>query len=243
MESDSESLQSLELTEIEKALDHLANNTDKSIFDSKVKKSYSLVEEYKEDSNALKHIVEYIDKLHRPLKIEVGTVGAYLWGCSQNYYGSVNSICSPLCSGSIPRNDGKHEMDSCQYQIWVYSSRKLKTEYSSKETSLSKQTHVFSSRAYIYVHEKWTGFTQNEIQTLKDEGILFATVLKTQHSKHQTIIQMTAIDELPIIDNNNDNKQQDVKENSYILLKIFIVLMLLVMIFYLYRKYMYETKV
>jgi hypothetical protein len=202
---------------LEEAVEILAENYTKPVTDISLAKYKNLIEEYKN-----KHVLEYITKQYRPTNIEVGTFGAYLWGCSQNYYGNVNKSCSALCAGSFNLDD---DSQTCQYQIWTYD----------KELKL-KTPHISSTRAYIYVPEDWTGFKKSDMDYLKD--IDFVSVLTTKESKHITLIPMTAIENLPI-----SEKVEEIKETSsnyyyYIFFLLFILLILFFLKFDLQKHFL-----
>lgn len=142
----------------------------------------------------------------RPTELEINTVGSYLWGCSQNYYGDVNKSCSPLCINSL-----FSEETDCQYSVWTY--------YKELTNILNTKT----SKAYIYVENDWSGFLNKDIEILKISGITHATILKTQNSQHKIVLPMTSINNLPII--KEYFQEHELKENkSYYWIFILIIL-------------------
>ena len=148
-----------------------------------------------------------LNNYYRPSELEINTVGSYLWGCSQNYYGDVNKSCSPLCINSLFSKE-----TDCQYSVWTYSSNQLKN-------ILNVQT----SKAYIYVEKDWTGFLNSDIENLKTYGISHATILKTQNSQHKIILPMISINNLPVI--KNYFQEYELKEGgNYYWLVILIIL-------------------
>jgi hypothetical protein len=202
---------------IEEAIEFLSNNFDKKLSDEKIREFYNIVENYRQ-INGNKKIIEILSKKYRPSFIEEYSVGSYLWGCSQNYYGDVNKACSLLCINSIPFDENK---STCQYSIWYY------------DKALIKVADVLSSKAYIYVNKNWNSFTKSDIEELKNCGIYFASILTTLNSKHKILINMTSVDNLPISKEINlEYQKKDNNNNIYFL----IFLIFAVLIFYRIRK-------
>ena len=139
-----------------------------------------------------------LNSYYRPTELEINTVGSYLWGCSQNYYGDVNKSCSPLCINSLYSED-----NDCQYSVWNHSGE-LKNILNTKTT-----------QAYIYVENEWTGFLKADIEKLKNHGISHATILKTQNSQHKIVLVMTSISNLPIIREYFEHNEVKEERNYY----------------------------
>jgi hypothetical protein len=202
---------------MKEAVEILAKNYDKSTTDKSLVKYKDIVEKHR--YNPL--LSDYVSEQYRPTRIEVGTFGAYLWGCSQNYYGNVNKNCSALCTGSLDFKLNENvDMQTCQYQIWTYD-KELKLE----------TPKISSSRAYIYVPEDWNSFKKSDIEKLKN--VDFASVLTTKESKHTTIISMTAIENLPISEKSETVLKSSRSNIFYYILFIFLIVILA--IFYKYK--------
>src|SRR5678815_5032437 len=77
----------------DKRLDTIPNDTDLAHDLAMVKICTVL---FRNDKRR-KDLIEEIAKQHRPAVLKPGTIGAFLWGCGQNYYGDVERACSPLC--------------------------------------------------------------------------------------------------------------------------------------------------
>ena len=150
------------------------------------------------------------------MNIKIGSAGAYLWGCNQNYYGNVSKTCSALCNGGIIYESNTQ---SCQYQIWVYNE------------NLILKDDVSSSKAYIYVSNDWEGFKNSDIEILRNNGVQFATILITEKSKHEIILSIIPIDKLPIVE---EIKLEEIKvysyRNYYIFLFIIIIGIIIIII-------------
>ena len=190
------------------AIEILAENYDTPI--EQLEDYKNIIEENLEDPE----LYNIIQEQFRPTILKIGTAGAYLWGCDQNFYGNVSKSCSPLCSGSINYNN---EAKTCQYQIWTY------------DTELSSKDKVSSNIAYIYVSKNWISFKKSDIETLKNSNVEFVSVFRTENSKHDTIIPITNVDSLPILD---DLSQEEIKleDRNYNWIYIFLVMIILTMI-------------
>ena len=115
-----------------------------------------------------------------------------------------------MCNG-ISYNQNSQ---TCQYQIWTYTQ------------SLSLKENTSSPNAYIYVDKDWLGFTQEDIQLLRENGVDFVSILKTENSKHEVVSSMLKIDELPVI------KKEEIiypKETSYTVYYILVFLFLIIL--------------
>lgn len=174
-------------------------------------------------------VVDMINSLHRPSRIIPGTIGSYIWGCFNNYYGDVGRGCSALCTNSIPNL----ESEDCQYQIWCESpsgDSNLRTFSESNANlirTLTKQSDAITNKAYIYVNDGWKSFTQNNIDKLRENGIRYATVLNTENSKHDVLLSMVSLDELPV---RVETKTEIKSENTgriYYYIFLFIIIMLI----------------
>ena len=208
--------------QISQTLDYLCKHYDKSLDDKKIKLYIEKLENYKYDIQELQKLIK---QRHRPTEIEVNTVGSYLWGCFQNYYGNdLNQNCSPLCYGSIFQTKETNN-EKCQYSIWVYNDNKLENTF---DTS--------SSKAYIYVDENWEGFRKRDIDKLKEKGILFASIFITFNSQHKNIISMTSIDDLPIIKEYFDIIVEKTSNAWYYWIVLLFIIIFIVMIYFKYSK-------
>ena len=192
----------------------LAENYDLEIDDPMVREAYEKVK------NAEKsEVSKILKKYYRPTRLNVGTVGAYLWGGMQNYYGEVSKSCSALNNGSLFENE-----ETCQYQIWTYKNGDMKLQGDS-----------LSSKAYIYVEDEWQGFNYCDIEKLKEGGIENACVLNTVDNKHNILLKMSPITHLPILKNydEKDEKQNDgeiEREKSSLPYYIFLLIFLIIFI-------------
>lgn len=216
-----------EIKELQDSLNFLTSHYDKYISDSKVKSHIAKIEKYRNSPELLRAIKEK----HRPTEIGVGTVGAYLWGCSQNYYGNVNKNCSPLCFGSIPHevntllSEDSLNCEKCQYSIWTYVKEKLNNDFNTS-----------SSKAYIYVDEDWKGFKNSDIEILKKSGIFYASIFNTIYSQHKVLLPMTSVDNLPIFKEYPSTFTKRISEDSFYWIFIIFVILILLIILYLFFK-------
>jgi len=181
----------------------LADNHDKPLNDYLEYKQ--IIEDNKDDPN----IYNYINEQFRPMNLKIGTNGAYLWGCDQNYYGNVNQACSALCNGI----NFNANFQTCQYQIWIYKDQ------------LFLSDNISSPKAYIYVESDWIGFKNKDLEILKENGVKFATILNTENSKHNIILPITDVNDLPIKKEENIIYIENVSYTKYyILIFIFLIL-------------------
>lgn len=162
-------------------------------------------------------ISKILKKYYRPTTLSMGTVGAFLWGGIQNYYGEVSKSCSALNNGSLFENE-----ETCQYQIWTY-----------KNATLKLQGDSLSSKAYIYVEDGWQGFNYCDIEKLKDGGIENACILNTIDNKHSILLKMCPITHLPILKNfdDEDHEKEELIEKEKSSLPYYIFLLIFLIIF------------
>ena len=199
---------------MENSIRILAENYNLEIDDPIVGEALEIVKNVEKEE-----IAKILKKYYRPTSLNMGTVGAYLWGGLQNYYGEVSKSCSALNNGSLFEND-----ETCQYQIWTYKKGEMKLQGDS-----------LSSKAYIYVEEEWQGFNYCDIEKLKNGGIENACVLNTVDNKHSILLKMCPIAHLPVLKNfdDEDNANQDKqieKENSSLPYYIFLLIFLIIFI-------------
>jgi hypothetical protein len=202
---------------MEEAIQFLANNYDLNVNDPIVANAYNFVKSNEKNMDT-SQIVNILNQQFRPTSLKVGSVGAYLWGSSQNYYGPVTKSCSALSNGSLLHDTN----ESCQYQIWTY------------DKELTSTGHSSSSRAYIYVNSDWQGFENEDIDKLKNFGIEYAAILTTENSKHEILIPITSIQNLPILKEYKELIQQE--SPSYLYFYLFICLLILAISGYFLKK-------
>ena len=190
---------------MEDALKILTNNYDLDLNNERVRDAYEFVKNNRDE-------IRNLEKYYRPTSLKTGSVGAYLWGSLQNYYGDVNKSCSILNNNSLFNTD-----ENCQYQIWTY-----------KNGQLDCKGHSQSSKAYIYVGEDWEGFDLTSIENLSSSGIEYATVLNTIDSKHNILIKMSSVNDLPIV--KEEKSIVEVKKENF-LIPYYIFFLIFVIIF------------
>lgn len=212
--------------EVEKMLEFLVLDYNRDINDPKIIDYVEKLEKYKNSNlenfeDIFKNILFNSGNkfIFRPSEIKLNTVGSYLLGSFQNYYGDVNKTCSGLYSSSIFNTD-----QTCQYSIWTYNLH----NNSMSGMKLKNTLKVITSKAYIYVDENWKFFTKEDIITLKTEGILYATVFSTSHSQHKILIPMTSVENLPV-SKENLNMDYDTSKPSYNLYFVIILILFLIL--------------
>ena len=134
------------------------------------------------------HILKSLDKAlnycYWPSNIEIGTVGAFLFGCRQSSYGDINRECSPLCIGSLPNS---MEVETCDNQVWIL-----------KKDGLSiVENENFSNNAVIYTNDNFDGMSSAEISTLKNNYVSNISMYTTEKSKHWLMSQNISIKDIP----------------------------------------------
>lgn len=122
----------------------------------------------------------------RPTIIKVGTVGSFLFGCFQNFYGDMHKICSPLCIGNLSISSD----DDCEYQVWIQDPI---GEY--KAITTNSNNH-----AYVYTNEEPLLFSTHAITKFREAGIKYVQVFSTKDSKHQIRTKIRPISQLPLHD-------------------------------------------
>ena len=134
-------------------------------------------------------ILERIAKYGKPKVITPGSAGAFLFGCSQDNYGDIdNKFCSPLCTQSIYPG-GPDQLSCCPYQIWTWSPE-----------SFTKINESTSDQAYIYISDiedtKNIKFPPELINVLNMNNVKSVQVFATKDSKHILIVPSTPLSNL-----------------------------------------------
>ncbi len=199
---------------METAIQTLSNNYDLEIDNPIIQEAYEFVK-----NNKNENVKNLLQKYYRPTSLKMGTVGAYLWGSLQNYYGDVNKSCSILNNNSLFNVD-----ETCQYQMWTYKGGELECK-----------GHSLSSKAYIYVDEDWKGFSLSSIEKLVTEGIEHAAILNTVDSKHRILIKMSPVDTLPIIQQVEKPSVQKGDEKSFLPYYIFFLIFVIIFVKIYYK--------
>lgn len=196
---------------LKNAIQILAENYDTPL--ENLDEYKQIVEENKQDPN----LFNIINEQFRPMNIKIGTAGSYLWGCDQNYYGNINKTCSALCNGGIGYENNNQ---TCQYQIWTYINKLLLKD------------NISSSKAYIYVSKEWNGFKKEDVEKLKNNGVEFATILITENSKHEIIVPIVQVEDLPIVEEIEIKEVDPQSYKIYYIILFFIIILFMFFIFY-----------
>lgn len=235
------------MEEIERALETLCGrkNINRSIYDKKIRKEYLLLEQYKDDSTLIKEILK---NYPRPTTLEVGTVGAYLWGGEQKYFGNIHPVCSAIYSNSfsIPsssqQQDDKHN-STCIHQIWVYD--KYLNKLVKHQDSLSSKAYVFSfafpsSFSFDFSKEKEEykyGLKEKDLEILKKEGITHVSIIDTKNSKHVIAVPMSPISDIYVFPDFSSSFSSSSEDSSfsYLFFFLFILILFIFLIWYYMR--------
>lgn len=176
----------IDRAEIKDAISCLANNhwhdPKKLPSNHRVAKSYNLIKLVVSlaEEEEMKKIGSIISKQYRPIRVSPGTVGAFLFGCSQRDYGEAEKECSPLCLSNIGHG-------YCQHQVWDMRGL-LPNRYVRVNTPEED-----NGSAYVYCREKFEGFTKEELSDLKEAGVKTLQVYTTNDNGHRLEIPMTDI--------------------------------------------------
>lgn len=220
-------------------IDILSDNSDMII--SNINKGSKLYHNYKLLKNKIKKyqntdrfdlIIDIIKKQYRPTYIKPNTIGSFLYGCFQNFYGDISKECSILCIGNI------NDSTDCLYQVYSLDVEK-------KEDRLKQISRTESNRAIIYINKKTFQLMENEVSYLKQNGIEYVKILITKKSKHYTLYKMTNIDSIPIYNTNisHDSKSKSNinliniktnKTNTKLYIIIFIIIIIIIIMLYIF---------
>ena len=134
-------------------------------------------------------ILERIAKYGKPNVITPGSAGAFLFGCSQDNYGDVdNKFCSPLCTQSIYPGS-TDQLSCCPYQIWLWNPE-----------AFTKINDSNSDQAYIYISDvddtTNIKFPPELINVLNMNNVKSVQVFVTKDSKHISLIPSTPLSNL-----------------------------------------------
>ena len=168
-------------------------------------------------------ISNLINEQFRPTVISIGTLGAFLFGCHQFYYGSISKTCSPLCIGNLYASEEK-----CSYQIWIQRS----------DLSFRRIGPTDSQYAYIFLFQPNYMFSSLDIQQFKEAGIIYIQIIQTKNSKHAYQSKLHALADIPVLDPTPvvlptfpQNLKQIIKaSSSQTLILLFILLVIIVLI-------------
>ncbi len=172
-----------------------------------------------------------MEKLSRPTNLKPETVGSFIWGCSQNYYGSVDKNCSLLCTNGLFSDN----VNSCKYKTFLYENNKL-TEYKNITDNITTTTNPKlnikvlnpkQNKAYVYISDDFTGFNTSDIETLKNYNISEVCLLNTDNNVHNNKNGFVKLENLPITQN------VKIKTESPSFLAYLVVILIFLIILYL----------
>ena len=144
-----------------------------------------------------------IQNYHRPIDIQPGTVSVFLFGCSQQFYGNIDSRCACICL-----------QDTCTKQVWTVSGNKLQ-----------KNNDVTTEEAYLFIPSNFT-FTKRYERILMKGGVRTVSLIKTVFSKHIIVETITLVE----TDDDEDEEVEPIKgtESSIIYLIILLIIILII---------------
>ncbi len=179
----------ISIRKLNKYLEILSDHPDVLI--ENISSSGSLRESYDAISKVdIKQInlSEMILQLHRPMNLEPGTIGSFLFGCLQGTYGDVPAECSPLYHYGIKN---KHDNIACDHQVWLQTNETGNNRF----TRIINPSHT--GNAMIYTMGSFDDFTKNEINDMTKHGVNNVQIFNTKRSKHHQITKSAPISDLP----------------------------------------------
>lgn len=133
------------------------------------------------------NLSDMILRLHRPMNLEPGTIGSFLFGCLQGTYGDVSAECSPLYHYGVEK---EHDI-LCDHQVWLQKSKIGNSRF----TRIINPSHT--GNAMIFTMGNFDNFTSNEINDLIKHGVNNVQIFNTKRSKHHLISRSAPISDLP----------------------------------------------
>lgn len=239
----------LELSDLSKAVQELAKNSDVKIKDIKPSsplyqslEMVRLISSLLYDTNHYSLVIDVIKQQPKPKVIIPGTIGGFLFGCFLDNYGDVNNhLCSSLCVDAIPPKE-QDKINFCPYQIWIQQDNMF--------VLLNPSNGQSNQMAYIYVNPDFNGFTPADIEMFNKHGVSMAQVLHANNN--QSITGVIPLSELPVEKIKPDPPSipniepqvivpitpTPVSNNSivaWLVLLVIIIIILILVVVYLYR--------
>lgn len=134
------------------------------------------------------NLSEMILQQHRPMNLEPGTIGSFLFGCLQGTYGDVPAECSPLYYYGVKN---KHDNITCDHQVWLQTDETGKNRF----TQIINPAHT--GNAMIYTMRSFDDFTKDEINDMIKHRVNNVQIFNTKRSKHHRITKSAPISDLP----------------------------------------------
>jgi len=202
-----------DIKQLEKYVKLLTDNYKLKIDDlsnyPSVNNSYHTINSMIQDSFRKNNIVDIILRQYRPSQIVPETVGSFLFGCFQQTYGDIPSECSPLCAYSISNNNST-TLERCNSQIHI---QYLDYSYEMNNVRFIKLGRSESNQGYIFVNLNFMGFTHEEKEYFRENGLIKVQVLVTKDSKHHTIFKMRDLNDIPIIEHTKMGQEYLISDN------------------------------
>ncbi len=138
----------------------------------------------------MKKLDKAINHSFRPTTLTPDTIGSFLFGCRQNTYGDVSKECSPLCINSLPSDTQQMYCENEVYELNPYN-------HASSDNRLKLIHQNDSYKGSVFVENHFDGFNNEEINTLRRQGVGSVDLYNTDNSRHWCIGQDLSLNQLP----------------------------------------------
>ena len=122
-------------------------------------------------------IKDIISKNFQASRILPETLGSFLLACFNENYGEDSEECGALCDPDDP-----NQSVSCRFQVW----RQISTSGTNRIKKIGGNPK--SKNAYVFVDSKFTGFTDQEKQSMTQKGVTEVHLLSTNSQKLSGLI-------------------------------------------------------
>lgn len=170
-----------------------------------------------------------IQEIYSDIKVVIpGTLGAFFIGCSSsdNFTGPMG--CNPKCAASLPPGEKTPGYSICDDLVLIYDNNEFVALNS------SNSTHV-----WIHVNEHFNGFTNNNIDQLKDADITHVTLIygNPDDGNYKEIKNRIPVDQLPLQQETpavvaDTTTTDDTGANAIFFIIIIVIIIILLIILY-----------
>lgn len=109
------------------------------------------------------YIISILDTITKPSILIPNTIGSFLFGKYQKYFGSIPRECSQIFIDSIKNKNFK----KCEWQVWIHTD----------VNNLKQLENVNSQFGYLIVNKKFSGLNDYEINKLINSGLKELNIL------------------------------------------------------------------
>jgi hypothetical protein len=212
----------------DRIIDQLDPNKDREILESLTR--LKIFSELFHKTDIYRHLIDIIEEHRHKVKpnITVGTIGAFLFGCTSSVDYGVKQECNPICYQGIPPNN----LGTCDKQIWVL------------DNNLTRISGGLSStEAVLYITSN-INVTSDHLDVLRKSGLKKVTVMKLVNDKYQTVDTIDLSTTLPpsspqqpLQQQDQDNKRSGSLWWLWLLIILVVLVLIGIMVFYVtYRR-------